>query len=291
MNFAIVFGTSEQGISLSKQMLISCYKNVYNGKNQIDAYSYICNYRVTDVKSLSAFFNKKQKEPSGFTYDAPSTEHLTLFDDMQSFWPGNIYVKNTTNNFDHFYLPDVAVYHDFASKYAPDYDLVLYCHNDIIFTCSGVLDKWINILSYESKYSIITELRAVANKDISVRFHCCFILTNTKKFEESGLSFINNLKLIDEDKYYSYANGGGGLLASFYDKKNNTKWQPYLLDTHGTYRDIDIKSEDKWFNHLAAIEWNRKMSLSEGGNPARSAEAYKQAELFIRGFLEPLDNS
>ncbi len=200
----------------------------------------------------------------------------------------------SSDKFIPFYLPDVAVYHDFVTKYAQDYDFVLYCQNDIIFqnsTKEKALDHWTNILRYDSEYSIIAEMRTVCNHNLSLRFHCCFIFTNTKKFCESKLSFINNDQLIDPAKFNIYANGGTGLLTSFY-KKHDTKsnWRPYLINIHGVYRDRSImKNKDKGFDHIAAVEWNRKQDLSEGGSVERTQKIYKEANEYVTKYLSSIN--
>ena len=292
IKMAIVFGYSDQGINLAKQLLLTFFQHArFNTEEyEIDPYAYACNFRITDEKAFKErMLHPEQQDLTCIRFDSCSRK---IEDDFKEFlfWPGNIHILNASgSDFRSALLPDVAIYHDFATKYAQDYEYVLYCHNDLVFQPSKlrIPDRWINIVADNTKYSIITEMRAICNKELSLRFHCCFIFVNQKKFHESRLSFINDHQLIDPHEFHVYANGGSALLASFYAKSNETTWQPYLLDTHGTYRDIDIDrtQNDCWFNHLAAIEWNREEARSEGGNPQRTQEAYDQAEKYVKTLL------
>ncbi len=293
---AIVFGHSEWGIDLSKQLLLTFYDQVISITNTyytVDVYPYLCNFVITDINSFCKGLNYQELDidPDSFRYDPPSEENWTEYFNSIS-WAGTIRPKNCYNkDFLKFYLPDVAVYHDFATKYADDYDLVLYCHNDIVFENpekKDLLEDWSKILAYKSQYSIIAEMRAICNKDFSLRFHCCFILTNTRKFNESQLSFINDHELINGNDFYVYSNGGTGLLSSFYRKQDDKpRWQPYLISTHGVYRDITINDKnDKWFNHICGVEWNRTRNMSDGGSVERTKSIYNQAKKRVAELLQ-----
>lgn len=261
---AIVFGYSDKGLSLSKQLLLSFYRNIYQDSSVVDVYSYLCNFEITDFASFRPGLEQQDKEcdPNSYRYkESDNPDSANDFKDLH-FWPGAIYPQNCTkSSFLKFYLPDVAVYHDFVSQSMSSYDYVLFCHNDIKFVKNNnALNEWMQILSDDTRYSIIVEPRFICSQDISARFHMCFVLVNTKKFLESKLSFINDLTLMDGSRFKVYSNGGSGLLASCYSKENQTNFQPYLLDVHGFFRNHETKPS-KWFDHIGGVEWKNNPAI------------------------------
>jgi len=286
---ALTFGFSEQGVNLAKRVIISFYKHVLSNSSKqhtVDIYPYKCNFKITDLKEFTK--NMKHQELP----DNPQTYEYTSFSSPTwdfPKWPGNICEQDCSiESFQKVYLPDVAVYHDFATKYASNYDYVLYCHDDVTFTDSptGTLDRWIEIVADDSPYSIIAELRTTANFDLSIRFHLCFVFTNTLKFTESSLSFVNDLTLMDGNKFHIYSNGGSGLLTSLYVKQaGKPQWKPYLIDVHGIFRGKGVTDEDKWFHHRGEIEWNRHQSLSEFSSNQNTKQGYKEADEYVNRWI------
>jgi len=286
---AIVFGFSEQGEYLAKRLIFSFYENIAKStKHNVHIFPYKCNFIISDLKDFSNGMSHQENETKSYSFlpfakqpnwnDLPQSIKVTSMDcSEKSFTP--------------FYLPDVAVYNDFAVKYSQDFDFVLYCHNDIFFIpTEDSLNDWVSILEWDSEYSIIAELRATANYDLSLRFHMCFVFVNTLKFQESHLSFVNDYVLMNGRDFHIYGNGGTGLVASLYRKHPGCpRWRPYTINTHGVYRGREITSEDKWFMHPGEIEWNRSQPLSEGSSVDRTDVEYKKAKEYVLAYKRRYD--
>lgn len=286
---AIVFGYSEQGEFLAKRLLISLYEHAIKHSADlfdISVFAYRCNFIITkneDFKQAMCHADRANKSTGSYIFAPFSKE--TAWD-----LPINLPIHEldcSDDKFLTFFLPDVAVYHDFATKYAHDFDFILYCHNDLIFLANNqpLFKTLTEIVSWDSEYSIIAELRSTANYDISLRFHMCFIFANSQKFQEASLSFVNNHKLMNGDQFHVYGNGGSGLLASLYAKApNKPRWRPYIIDVHGVYRGREITTPDKWFHHRGEVEWNRSRPVSEGSSIQRTLDEYKKAEDYVNNY-------
>jgi len=297
LKVAVVFGFSDQGEYLAKRIIMSFCENVLGsskGQYQMHIHPYRCNFEIMKFKKFNKGLRFLESPPTCDTYQFSSAQKSTNWSDLDK-WEIEITEHDCSliSNFVPSCFPDIAVYHDFATKHSNNFDYVAYCHNDIEFIRSktGNLDAWTEIVGFDSEYSIIAELRATSNYNISIRFHTCFVFVNSDKFRESQLSFINDLKLIDPSQYHVYSNGGNGLLASFYRRKDNkplheTQWRPYLLDIHGIYRGKEIISTDKWFNHVGEVEWNRHMPLSEGSSIQRTENEYKKAKEYVLAYKQ-----
>ena len=293
MKIAIVFGFSEQGEYLAKRLILSFYEHVLKRSSsscEIHVFPYKCNFAINNMKEFSPGMNRQECEAGGFDY-LPFSKGIDWSEVPNSFQVHPIDCSDSS--FVRFFLPDVAVYHDFAVNFSRDYDFVLYCHDDVIFKAAKTsLDDWTSVLDWDTEYSIIAELRATANYEISLRFHMCFVFVNVSKFFESSLSFMNDLVLMDGNKFKVYGNGGTGLLASVYAKKKGKPlWRPYIIDVHGVYRGIEITSEDKWFDHPGEIEWNRSQLLSEGSLLGKTEREYQNAKEYVQSYVRRYDLS
>ncbi len=279
---AVVFGFSDQGEFLAKRLMISFIEVVSkNSGCSVDFYPYECNFTMTNSEQFEKAITFADNEfKNSYSYE-PFIKNVKW--DCLPEWKGDVITKNCIDQFSQHYLPDISIYHDFSQKYARQYDYVLYCHNDIIFT-GGSLNEFIRILSPKTEYSIIVELRATANFDISLRFHMCFVFVNQDKFEQASLSFVNNYSLANYEDYQVYRNGGSNLLSSFYRKKTCPKWRPYLLDIHGSFLGEpghEIFDSQQWLIHKRAVEWNR----SQNRRPRYVAESYAEAREYVNDYL------
>lgn len=289
---AITFGFSEQGKDLAKRLILSFYEHIFKkSKNyEVHIFPYKCNFDIQNLKEFGKGMNNQEHEATGFDYLPFS--HEPNWDDMPSIF--QIKTQDCSKkSFEKFFLPDVAVYHDFATNFSHDYDYVLYCHNDVIFKpTTASLDDWVSILDWDTEYSIIAELRATANYEISLRFHMCFVFVSVQKFSESSLSFVNDLVLMNGNHFKVYGNGGTGLVASLYAKKERKPlWRPYIIDIHGIHRGIEITSKDRWFDHPGEIEWNRSRLLSEGSSADKTQQEYQKAKEYVHSYMRRYDIS
>lgn len=287
---AVVFGLSEQGEYLAKRLIFSFYEHIARQcSHDIHIFPYECNFIISDMKKFSKGMNNQEHKAEGYSFE-PFVKQVNWSDLPPKM---NVTTVDCSDElFTPFFLPDVAVYHDFATKYSQEFDFVLYCHNDLIFSPTQVtLDDWTSILEWDSEYSFISELRSTANYDISLRFHMCFVFVNVQKFNESSLSFVNDYVLMDGQEFYIYGNGGTGLVASLYKKHpDKPQWRPYILDIHGVYRGREITTEDKWFVHPGEIEWNRSQPLSEGSSVERTKNEYIKAKDYVRLYKQRISD-
>jgi len=242
---AIVTGFSEKCYSMYKQMLASWYKNVINQNDyQIDLYPYMCNYVVRDLKLHYSQIDKSIKTDETW-YAYVDFKKIPNFDKDLYFWNGNIFPQTcTSTEFIKSDLPDMSVYQSFCDKFLDKYEYVIFTHSDIKFKeKNNILHDIVSILNDDTDYSIIAYPTINADVHISFRFVTIINIVNTKKFIEQKLSFVNDMLLIDPNKYYVHGNGGNALFSSFYSKKNNptNKYKP-----HVPYR---------WVDHLTHTEF------------------------------------
>jgi len=244
---AIVTGTSERGYPLYKQLIASWSRNI-KAHNEfiIDLYPYMCNFKILNKNIMYALDDKSINiEDSWFTYS--NVVKMPNFSNDFPFWNGNIVPQICTHNsFPHFYLPDIALYQDFTNRFLDKYDYVIFTHNDIVMKKDNlVLYDIHETLCEASPYSIIARPTLNCDKTFSFRFCTFFYAISTQKFLEQGLSFINQLELVDAQKYYVYFNGGSGLFNSFYLRRDesNSIFKPY--------------TDVRWVEHKSHIEFRR----------------------------------
>jgi len=126
-------------------------------------------------------------------------------------------------------LPDINIYHHFATTYLDQYDYALFCHNDIYFKKYPIFRDLIHNINEIS--NIIAEPAIACLRDVSLRFRPSFIFVRTDKFREANLSFINEYTIFrDNIKGLSiHRDGGAGLLASYYHINNRTEAMPFSV--------------------------------------------------------------
>lgn len=221
---AIVTGFSEQGYQLLRQCLASCDIAISMCKTKADftAYCYRCNQQKGGIYVP-------------FSEELPRSEDLPLKH-------VKIVIKesHTLPDLGYQWLPDIRVYHDFTTKYLDQFDYALFIHDDIYFRPIPLFDEIISIIS-EPGINIIAEHVMTCRRDISIRFHPCFIFVKTTKFRQSNLSFINDYHLLNPDSFRTYnpqIDGGAGLLASYYHTANQVDADPLS------------KMPKIWFAHL-----------------------------------------
>jgi len=182
VNLAIVFGFSEKCYALCKQLIASWCKSVIpNNKFSIDFYPYKCNYKIVNKDLYIAFQDISIKpKQDWFVYD---TFECNIEQDL-GFCQHNIFPQScVTEDFPHFYLPDLSVYQHFTDKFANKYEYVIYLHSDVIFKENNTILHDIDaILSSSTPYSIIAIPSINADFHISFRFVPYFNVINTSKF-------------------------------------------------------------------------------------------------------------
>jgi len=208
---AIVFGFSESCYELARQLIVSCYKAA--SLSQIDSsyhfIAYECNYNPA-IRKSDPFLKHHNLQR-----DIPLDIEIHQLDSSKIMW-------NT-------WLPDIVVYHDFANHYMDEYDYTLFCHDDIYLKRHPVFEEIIHKVD-DPTIGIVAKPVVATGRDLSIRFRPSFIFTRTDKFKDANLSFINEYEIMHKDikAYPIYDDGGAGLLASYYNSNNTTKWLPFF---------------------------------------------------------------
>ena len=205
---AIVTSFSEAGLPLLKQCIISCHQcmKLFTGEAEFTVYAYECNWTAT--KDFVPF-SKTVSVSDEIAIDIPIVQK-----DASA-------IVNP-----HTILPDIRIYHDFATHHLDDFDYALFCHDDIVF--NETIDLFSAMIKEvdDPLYNIIAEAHLQCQYYLSVRFYPHFIFVRTDKFRDANLSFCNDLRLISEDDFRLYPlieDGGAGLLNSYYSRNNPMK--------------------------------------------------------------------
>lgn len=291
---ALVVGTSEKCYSLVKQLAASwcgCVKQ--RDDCIVDLYVYICNYRIEDARLIKVMEDRSQSPRADwFGYYGDANNIPDVSRDL-SFWPGRIFTLTATHQyFPHYYLPDIAIYHDFMSRISPGYAYVILAHDDVIFEHSGsFLEDMLKILNDETDYSIIAKPTINADKQVSFRFATYFYAINVDKFFEQRLNFISDHEsLVDPKKYHVHGNGGSDLFTSFYCRKRSPekKYKPHTKIPwvrHLVHTAFRFVLEDAANDLLCKKKY--KDIIDQCNEDARHAYArLAQAEIYYEKYLE-----
>jgi hypothetical protein len=240
IKIAIVTGFSENLLPLAKQCFLSACRSARKG--QIDFDITACYYEYNWLGSSK--INLKWGESADFTlFNQPidlSTE-LPLKDVH--------FIRYQASDIQHTkqcLLPDIKIYHDFATKHLDQYDYAMFCHNDVIFNENlPIFDEMISVLSKGSN-AFVGEPHLDCRDEISLRIYPHFIFVYTAAFRNYGLSFINDYRIFDPRlrSWDMSRDGGSHLLASCYQYQPNRPEQkpaPWAAVSK------------MWFTHLRLI--------------------------------------
>jgi len=253
---AIVFGFSESCYEMVRQLIVSCCRaaKLSNLDASYHFIAYECNYNIAQ-ETCEPF-----KEECDLSKGIPIDSEIKQISDFTWASP----------------LPDISVYHDFATKYLDDYDYALFCHDDIYLKLHPVFRDVVHVIN-ETNIDLIAESSATCLRDLSVRFRPSFIFVRTDKFRKADLSFVNDYHILHDDmKAYSIRiDGGAGLLASYYRSDNPTESTPCT------------KFPTTWFKHLRfdtdyGVEFYnlRNPHSSQFGNLMGKAKRYADYHLY-----------
>lgn len=219
---AIVLAFSEYCYELCRQCVATCWRAARLSKpgGEYHFFCYECNYNPFSETRISPF-----NHPVDLRSDMPIDAKITQRDSSQMEWGS--------------FLPDISVYHDFATNDLEKFDYVLFCHDDVYFNKHNTFDEIITLIS-DPRNDILAEVATACRSDISLRFRPSFIFVRTDKFRRCNLSFVNEQEIFDDNLkgFTIKKDGGAELFASYYSNKNTSKGIPY------------VHFSDTWYTHL-----------------------------------------
>ena len=226
LKVAIVTAYSEYCYELCRQFVVSCWEAIKQSETEAEYhfFCYECNYRPAEKKAVP--FRKKIQ----LSDETPIPQIITQRDASKIEWTRS--------------LCDMVVYDEFAKHDLDNFDIVLFCHNDVYIRSGVIFDDIINILN-DAGYNLIAEVAAFCYEDISLRFRPSFIAVRSDLFRQANLSFINNHQILapESRRRKIETDGGAELMASYYSLNNTIPGVPFTNFPNNWFKHLRIESD------------------------------------------------
>jgi len=262
IKLALVTGFSEECTPLVKQCILSAYLCLLRGKIDYELTVYAYEYNWLGFSALEQHHEDTNRD---YCDHAPFSRTINLAQELSSL--SNVrFVQPKASSIEHTrkcFLPDIKIYHDFATKYMDEFEYAMFCHNDVVFNdLIPIFDTMIGIFE-TSGPAFIGEPHVDCRETISLRIYPQFIFVNSNRFKNYNLSFVNDYEIFaPEIRSWSMAKDGGAqLLASCYQMHSETL-KPWAMVYRCWYRHVRLDSDtgiESYRTHAPHTDMYRKL--------------------------------